>query len=148
MRMRTGAVLAALALAGCGGGDDDEGLGKAALAKAADKICADYTQRGKDLGQPDLTDPAQAEDYFNKARDLTQEQQDELDALEPAEGVKKEYDAFLASSAKATKLLGDLAAAAKAKDQDKGVELANQLPSLSTEVNEAAEAVGAEACAS
>lgn len=146
MTKRTVAVAAALVLAGCGGGD--EGLGKQALADAANTICADFTEQGKNLGQPDLTDPENAADYFGKAEDLAREQQSRLEALEPAEGVKADYDKLMAATDKATKLLADLAAAAEAKDQAKGDDLLQQLTPLATEVSDAADAIGAGDCAS
>ncbi len=145
--MRRGmiAVGAALALAGCGG---DEGLTRAQLADKANAICAKYSAQGEKLGTPDLTDPAKAEDYFDQAKDLARSQQDELEGLEPAEDVKADYGKLTEATGDATKLLSDLAEAAEARDREKGVELVEQLTPISSAVDSAAGAIGADDCAS
>ena len=129
---------------GCGGSD---GLSRKELAKKANAICAKYSKQGEGLGSPDLTDPAKAEDYFGKAKDLTQKQQDELEALEPVESVKADYKKLTDASGEVTALLGDLAAAAKAKDNKKGVSLIQKLTPLSAKVDAAASGIGADDCA-
>lgn len=138
------ALLAALVVAGCGGGG---GLEKEALADKANAICEKFSKQGEALGSPDLADPKKAEDYFNKASDLANEQQDELEALKPAEAVKADYDALTKATGDATGLLTDLAAAAKDKDQKKGVELVQKLTPISAAVDEAATKIGADSCA-
>lgn len=141
-------AIAALVAAGCGGGGGGDELSKADLAKQANAICAKYSKQGEDLGSPDLSDPKKAEDYFTKARDLASRQQDELEALKPASEVKADYEKLTKATGDATTLLGDLAKAAAAKDQQKGAELVNSLRPLSEEVDSAAKAVGADTCAS
>ena len=135
---------AALVAAGCGGGG---GLSKQDLAKKANDICAKYSKEGQKLGSPDLSDPDKAEDYFNKAKDLAQRQQDELEGLDPADSVKADYDKLTKATGDATQLLSDLADAAKAKDQKKGVELVQKLTPISEAVDTAAKDIGATSCA-
>jgi hypothetical protein len=143
-KMISTACLAALAVAGCGGGD---GLDKKALADKANAICEKYSKQGEALGSPDLADPKKAEDYFSKATDLANKQQDELEALKPADDIKADYAKLTKATGDATGLLGDLAAAAKAADQKKGVELVQKLTPISAAVDEAAKKVGADSCA-
>ncbi len=138
------AACAALIVAGCGGSD---GLSRKDIAKKADAICAKYSKQGSDLGSPDLTDPDKAATYFTKAGDLTKKQQDELEGLEPADSVKADYKKMTDATGEVTDLLGDLADAAKAKDNKKGVALIQKLTPLSAKVNSAASAVGAKGCA-
>jgi hypothetical protein len=138
------AIVASLMIAGCGGGG---GLEKKALVGKANAICEKYAKRGEALGSPDLTDPTKAEDFFNKAHDLAREQQDELVALKPADDVKADYGKLTKATGDATTLLGDLAAAAKAKDQQKGVELIQKLRPVSSAVDTAAKKIGADGCA-
>jgi hypothetical protein len=138
------AFIAALVIAGCGGGG---GLEKKALADKANAICEKYSKQGEALGSPDLADPKKAEDYFTKAHDLAGKQQDELEGLEPADAVKADYGKLTKATGDATDLLGDLAAAAKAKDQQKGVELVQKLTPISSAVDTAAKKVGADSCA-
>ena len=98
------AACAAMVLAGCGGSD---GLSRKDIAKKANAICAKYSKQGENLGSPDLTDPAKAEDYFGKAKDLTQKQQGELEDLKPAESVKADYKKMTDATGEVTTLLGD-----------------------------------------
>ena len=140
------ALLCALLVGACGGGDGD-GLSKRELADKANAICAKYSKEGEKLGSPDLSDPAKAEEYFNKAEDLAQNQQDELEDLKPADDVKADYDKLTKATADATQLLADLAAAAKARDTQKRDELVVDLRPISQAVDDGAKAVGADDCA-
>ncbi len=144
MKMILLAACAALFVVGCGGSD---GLARKDLAKKADAICAKYSKQGEDLGSPDLTDPAKAETYFTKAKELTEKQQGELEDLKPAESVKADYKKMTDATGEVTTLLGDLASAAKAKDNKKGVSLIQKLTPLSAKVDAAASDVGADGCA-
>lgn len=138
------AACAALIVAGCGGSN---GLTRKQVAKKANAICAKYSQQGKDLGTPDLSDPKKAEDYFTKAEALTTKQQKELEAVKPADSVKKDYTGLTSATGEVTALLGDLADAAKAKDNKKGVQLIQKLTPLSAKVDATAKQVGADSCA-
>ena len=134
----------ALVAAGCGG---EDGLSREQLAEQASAICAKYSKAGRDLGSPDLADAVKAEDYFTKATDLAQRQQDELEKLEPTESAKADYDKLTKATADATQLLADLAAAAKARDTQKRDELVVDLTPISQAVDDGAQAIGAEDCA-
>jgi molecular chaperone GrpE (heat shock protein) len=145
MRRAAVAAVAALTVAGCGG---DDGLTKKEVATKANAICEKYAAEGKKLGQPDLTDPAKAEDYFNQAADLADKQQKELAALKPADSVKKQFDTLVSVSADATKLLGDLATASGKTDREAVAKLIQELTTVSENLDEAANDVGANSCAS
>jgi hypothetical protein len=138
------ALVCAAVVAGCGGGG---GLSKKELASKADAICAKYSKEGQKLGAPDLSDPEKAADYFDKATDLANRQQDELEGLEPSDSVKSDYAKLTKATGQATDLLGDLAEAAKAKDQKKGGELVAKLTPISQAVDTAAKDIGADSCA-
>lgn len=138
------AACAAVFVAGCGG---SAGLSRKALAKKANAICAKYSKQGKELGSPDLTDPKKAQTYFLEAKQLTAKQQGELEGLEPAESVRADYKKMTDATGQVTTLLGDLADAAKAKDNKKGVALIQKLTPLSAKVSSAASGVGASGCA-
>ncbi len=139
------AASAALIVAGCGGSD---GLTRKQAAKKANAICAKYAKQGADLGAPDLTDPESAETYFTKAEALTQKQQKELEALEPVESAKADFEKLTDATNGFTTLLGDLGDAAGKKDNKKGLELLRKLPEASEKVDAAAKTVGADTCAS
>src|SRR3954462_11700203 len=119
-----------LALAGCGGrgGGGDGALSKAALVKRTNAICARYGKEGDRLAAPeDITDPAQARRFFDRAHDIAERQQRELEALRPAASAKARYAALTKATQDATTLLEDLAAAAKARDARKGASLLRRL---------------------
>jgi hypothetical protein len=140
-----------LVLAGCGGGGggDDDALSKAALVKRTNAICARYAKEGDRLAAPkDITDPAQARRFFDRAHDIAERQQRELEALRPAASAKAQYAALTKATQNATTLLEDLAAAAKARDARKGASLLRRLQPDSDAVDKAANALGATRCAS
>jgi hypothetical protein len=151
------AVLAlAFTLPACGGGDGGDGGGggaealpKAQLVKRANAICARYAKEGDALKAPkDITDPAQASAFFEDAHDIAKRQQAELEGQRPADGARAQYTAMTRATRRATRLLADLAAAAKAKDARKGASLLRRLQPDSDAVDRAANALGATRCAS
>lgn len=144
MKMTIVAACAALIVAGCGG---SKGLTRKEVAKRANAICAKYSKQGKNLGTPDLSDPKQAADYFDKAEALTRKQQQELEGVKPSASVKVDYKKLTGATAEVTGLLGDLGDAAKAKDNKKGVQLIQKLTPLSADVDAAARKIGADSCA-
>jgi hypothetical protein len=151
-RRRLAVALAAglaVAAAGCGGGGDDETLDKAALAKKANAICTKYAKEGRKIEAPkDINDADQAKAYFDKAHDVIQRQQDELEDLKPAAAVKDDYEAMTSAMRKALTLLADLADAAGSKDMAKGSELLQKVQPASDAVDKTVAAVGASACGS
>lgn len=151
------AVLALVpVLAGCGGGGGNGGggganaaLDKAELAKRANAICSRYAKEGDALKAPkDITDPAQAKAFFDRAHDIAERQQSELLGLRPTAAARAQYRAMTKATGDATTLLEDLAVAAKARDARKGADLLRRLQPDSDAVDKAANALGATRCAS
>jgi hypothetical protein len=148
------AAAATLAVAGCGGDDEGGGGGGDALSKSelveeANAICAKYAKEGDALKPPEnIGDPSQAADFFDKANDIARRQQDDLEALTPAEDVKAQYDAMTRATGKATTLLADLTKAAESKDAEEGAKLLQDLQPVSDEVDKTARALGVTNCAS
>jgi hypothetical protein len=144
--IRAAALAAALLLAGCGGGTD--GLGQRALAAKANAICGRYAAEGRRLTPPqDITDPRQAVAFFTRAHDIAARQQAELARLKPAKAARPAYEALTRATGAATTLLGQLAAAARAKDANRGADLLQRLQPESDAVDRAAKPVGARSCA-
>jgi outer membrane PBP1 activator LpoA protein len=140
------ALAAALALAGCGGGS--HGLSTRALAAKANAICARYAKEGDRLTAPkDITDPRQALAFFARAHDIAARQQAELVKLVPAKAAKAPYAAMTSATGRATRLLDDLAAAARANDANQGANLLGRLQPDSDAVDRTARALGAGRCA-
>lgn len=143
--MRRWSVVLVLMLMGCGGSD---GLDRAELADRADAICSKYAEQARQLGEPDLASLQEAEQYFTRTHELATEQQEELDALEPAEADAADFNRLTTATAKSTDLLARLAAAGRAGDDERLRSLFQELPPLVTEVDDAARTIGAESCAS
>jgi hypothetical protein len=173
VRSLTAAVVAVVAIAGCGGSAKTpttttatttpastpaaspsptetatpSGLAMAALAKRANAICNHYADVAKQLGAPKISVPAKAARYFTAATRLARRQQAEFAALHPAAAVAARYKAFLSASADAVDLLGRLAQAAAAGDQARGAKLVQNLAPISARVDKTAHGIGASACA-
>lgn len=108
--------LAALALAGCGGGGDQSGrtLTKAELVAQANAICKDYDARIDALG-----DPGSIEDLVGlseKAKPIAEDGVARLRALKAPEDLQASYDEYLATGDANIELLVQLGEAAKSGD--------------------------------
>jgi hypothetical protein len=93
-----------------------------------------------------LKDAAQAASYFGAAKPIADKQNVELKALKPANDVKADYDAFLAQTDKATKLLSDTYAAAKSKDTARRQALLRELSATIGSSDRAAARLGLKVC--
>jgi len=108
--------LAALALAGCGGGGDSAGgtLTKAEFVAQANAICKDYDARIDALG-----DPGSIEDLVGlaeKAKPIAEDGVAKLRALKAPEDLQASYDEYLATGDVNIELLVQLGEAAKSGD--------------------------------
>ena len=110
------AGLAALALAGCGGGGDTAGgtLTKAEFVAQANAICKDYDARIDALGEPgsieDLVGLAE------KAKPIAEDGVAKLRALKAPEDLQASYDEYLATGDVNIELVVQLGEAAKSGD--------------------------------
>lgn len=149
IRAGLGLALAA-ALAGCGGGGNggDGGLSREALAEDASAICMRFSEQTADLGRLDASDPASGREYFEQARDLSQRQEDALAELDPGEDVQEDFQALLDASADGTRLLGRLAELYRENDPEGAITVLSELEPVSDAVDAAANAIGAQECAS
>ncbi len=105
--------LAALALAGCGGGGKTT-LSKAEFIAQANAICKDYDARIDALG-----DPASLEDLVGlvaKAKPIAEDAIAKLRALKAPEDLQAGYDDYLATGDVNAELLAQLGEAAKSGD--------------------------------
>ncbi|WP_354700755.1 hypothetical protein DSM112329_01042 [Paraconexibacter sp. AEG42_29] len=145
------ATAAALGLVACGGDDESSGLSKADLAKQADVICQTAKTASlkitapADFGQP-TSDPAEAAAYLEKIAPITRKEATDLKALEPADDVKADWDAFTAKESELADFLDGLLAKAKAKDES-GLKDLERVPQLGAEFSAAATKIGASGCA-
>jgi hypothetical protein len=93
-----------------------------------------------------VNDAKQAAKYFGAARPIADRQNADLKALKPAADVKADYDAFLALTDRATKLLSATYDAAKAKDAARGARLLRDLSTTIGASDRAAAKLGLKVC--
>jgi hypothetical protein len=93
-----------------------------------------------------VNDAKQAAAYFGAAKPIADKQAADLKALKPADDVKADYNAFLAQTDKATKLLSDTYAAAKSKDPARGQQLLRELSTTISSSDRAAAKLGLKVC--
>jgi hypothetical protein len=94
----------------------------------------------------DIKDATQAAKYFGAAKPIAEKQYADLKALKPADDVKAGYDAFLAQTDKATKLLSDAYAAAKSNETARRQALLRELSATIGSSDRAAAKVGLKVC--
>jgi predicted small lipoprotein YifL len=109
------ALLAALAIAACGGGGDE--LSKSELVSQADKICKDTSEQLDKIPTPNK--PSDLSEYGQKASDVIGDGTKKLKELQPASDVKKDYDTFTNAAERQKELASDLAGVAKSGDRAK-----------------------------
>ena len=108
-------LAAALALAGCGGGDTAGGtLTKAEFVAQANAICKDYDARITALGEPGSIDDLVG--LAEKAKPIAEDGVAKLRALKAPEKLQASYDKYLATGDVNIELLVQLGEAAKSGD--------------------------------
>ena len=93
-----------------------------------------------------VNDARQASAYFGAAKPIAEQQNADLKALKPADDVKADYNAFLAPTDKATKLLSDTYDAAKSKNAKRGQQLLTELAATISSSDRAAAKLGLTVC--
>lgn len=122
--LATVAVLAILALTGCGGGDSSKSSGgdPAAFMAGASKICKNQTAQLQSLASP--TKPAELGPYLDKLSAFTHVNRDNLGKLDPPADKKAGFEAYLAA------LDAQLAKFDKARDTAKAGQTAQAVAML------------------
>lgn len=132
----------ALALAGCGG-DDDERLSRAEYVDQATAICERAEERIGELGEPATIEELGA--YAREAQMITEEAVAGLGELEPPEQLEDGFDRYLERAEEVVELLGELEEAAEAGDEAAAARIAERIGE-SAEAQRAARAAGIAAC--
>ncbi|MDX6688828.1 MAG: hypothetical protein QOG15_285 [Solirubrobacteraceae bacterium] len=138
-------VVVSFGLVACGGSDKKSGdtLSKSELATKATTICKAATEKGNKIQTPsNLADANAAAAYFTKLVDLTQKQTDDLKALNPADDIKTDWDAYIAQQQKATDLLKRTRDAAKSKDVSGLTNFQTEAPQIQKDTDAAGAKVG------
>ena len=147
-----GFVLAAIALASCGG-DDDDAPSREDFADRASEICRNAERALEDVGE-DATSQKELVDAVDRVIEESRNAVDELADLERPEGdAGQTAEEFVSATRNEIEEQGipaleDLRDALEAEDQQAVQEAAQRLQSVETDTsNRAAKELGADACA-
>lgn len=110
MRRAPAALLAALAVTGCGGGASADDVRRD--AQAACRSARTDLERLQSLIQRNPSN----QDLLRQARERGERLVAELDALEPPDDLRERYDAFVAAEREGVRLVADLGDAVAARD--------------------------------
>jgi hypothetical protein len=147
-RMLVGATLSALAIAGCGSSGGSSGLSKADLASKTTAICKDSATKIKGITQPSdfATNANAAAGYLDKIDAVYKDAQQKITALKPADSVKSQWSTITSKLGAVVKVVDDVTQKAHNHDQS-GLSELQQLDGLTSSLNQATQAIGAN-CAS
>jgi hypothetical protein len=137
------AVLAAFALAGCGGGER-EPLTREQLIAQADAICAEASDELDALGEPET--PEELADLAAEAAAIAEDQLRRLRDLQPPAGDEDDYTAMLDLTEEQIEATRGIAEAAAAGDAEAAQARLAEVQELDDEADELAAAYGFEVC--
>ncbi|MDQ3066326.1 MAG: hypothetical protein M3R12_04100 [Actinomycetota bacterium] len=133
------ALLAMVALAGCGGGASEGDF----VARAI-KSCTETNNRIRLLGAPMSFNDTQL--YARRAKDAVADGIDALNDLSPPADVRASFDLYLVTLEERQRLLGELAAAADRNSMNDFRNVSVEIDALGQTAREQAIAVGLAAC--
>jgi hypothetical protein len=139
-------LLAAVALAGCGGSARKQPLSKAQFVSRANAICVTGNRRINALQKP--TDVPGIATYMAAALPIAEEAQTNLDALVPPTLDQKRYAYLLGIIAQSVSEISEVRSAAEAGDEQRVQRLSNDLAALQQRENGANEELGLKQCVS
>ena len=142
------AVVAALALAGCGGGDDEsnQALSYDAFGAAAGEVCQDVSGTIDPLQSQFTGDVKKDAAIFDDLIPALQSGTDDLAALEPPEELQSTFDDYLAKIEEQEAGAIDAQKAAEAGDQEEYIRILETVDQISTESDLDASKLGATGC--
>jgi hypothetical protein len=138
--VRALALIALLAVTGCGGSDD----GGEDFPRAATAVCERANQEIRALGTPDSFPDTQL--FARRAKDAVHDQIAALEELEPPAEDADAVDLYLETLRERERLLTNLAEAADATSMNDVREVGTQIATLDTTAREQATAAGIAAC--
>lgn len=139
-------ALLALVAAGCGtgAGRGADHLTRHEFVAQADAICAEYTGKIDNLGEP--ASQAELGTFIRRAKDLAADQFAALRELEPPGEIEKTVNEAYALAAEQLALFDDLGDATDANDQKKMREISDELDALDVKSDSLAVEIGLKEC--
>ena len=132
-------LLLLLLLAGCGGG-----LSKSELVAEGDKICS---RVNKEIAkEPDPKSAADLERLAQRTVEISDPAIEDMEALEPSDDVKKDFDAFVASLKEQRDLTKQIGEAAGAGDNAKIQKVGTQAQKAQADYQKLSAKIGFKQC--
>jgi hypothetical protein len=141
------AVIAALGVAGCGGGDSNKALSYSDFGKEANAICKDVNAKTDPIGAKLTGQAATDAPVFADLVPEIQKGRDDFAKLKPPEELKPHFDKFLSITDQQIASAKEAEAAAKAGDQAGYVAIVKATGGLQTQSKVEASKLGAAECA-
>jgi Tfp pilus assembly protein PilP len=132
------AVLALLALAGCGGDEKDD------VISEGDQICREANGKLEDLEEPD--ELSGLPDYARQARPIFDDAVEDLKALEPPDDGRESFDEFIERSEELAAALEELEVAGSDTTDAELQAMSDRIGEITDEANAAAADYGFEDC--
>jgi hypothetical protein len=133
------ALVALLALAGCGGDSKDD------VISDGDEICREANEKLEDLEEPE--ELSGLPDYAREARPVFDDAVEDLNGLDPPDEDKDSFDEFIEKSEELSGLLREIEDADVGTTDAELQEISDQIGEITDEANAAAEDYGFGDCA-
>jgi hypothetical protein len=141
------AALAALGVAGCGGGGSNKALSYSDFGKKADEICKSENATIKPIGDK-LTGKATADaPVYDELIPKLQDARDKIGALKAPDELKPSFTSFLSLTDQQIAKAKESQTAAKSGNDAAYIALVKSIKPISVQSNEAASKMGAAECA-
>jgi hypothetical protein len=141
------AASAALAVAGCGGGDDNKTLSYSDFGKKADEICTQVNAKTDPIGQKLNGKVDNDAQYYSQLIPAVEQGRSDFADLKPPDELKADFDKFLAATDQQIANAKKAEAAAKAGKQAEYIAIVKSTQPIQQESNAAASKLGAAVCA-
>lgn len=141
------AAVAALGVAGCGGGDSNKALSYSDFSKQANEICKNVNTKTDPIGAKLTGQAATDAPVFSQLIPEIQKGRDDLGKLKPPDELKATVDSFLSTTDQQIANAKKAEAAAKAGDQAGYVALIKATQPLSAQSKVEGSKLGAAECA-
>jgi hypothetical protein len=141
------AACAALAVAGCGGGDDNKTLSYSDFGKKADEICTDVNAKTDPIGAKLNGKVDNDAQYYSQLIPAVEQGRKDFAELKPPDELKPDFDKFLAATDQQIANAKKAEAAAKAGNQAEYIATIKSTQPIQQESNAAASKLGAAVCA-
>jgi PHD/YefM family antitoxin component YafN of YafNO toxin-antitoxin module len=141
------AASAALAVAGCGGGDDNKTLSYSDFGKKADEVCTQVNAKTDPIGSKLTGKVDNDAQYYSQLIPAVEQGRKDFADLKPPSELKADYDKFLSITDQQIANAKKAEAAAKAGNQAEYIAILKATQPLQQESNAAASKLGAAVCA-